>query len=104
MAREEEQVVRFDGLFEAKAEALRTALLEAVQHLEPVLLAPAPDEEALRRVGEWVHALADDADAQLLVIALLRADEDLIAEVERMFDSLRGLEERIAAALKLGGR
>lgn len=102
MARDEHQVVRFDGLFEVKAEVLREALLGAVQDLEPLLLAPAAtDDEALQREGEWVHTLADEADALLIAMVRLAADSVLIAEVERMFDSLRNLEERIEAALKL---
>lgn len=102
MARIEQQVVRFDGLFEAKTEALREALLGAVQDLEPLLLASAAtDDEAMQREREWVHTLANEADALLITMVRLAADSILIAEAERIFDSLRNLERRIEAALKL---
>lgn len=58
--------------------------------------------EEFCRLGEAAHEQAEEGDALLMLLVRCKAPEAVIQEAEEIFDSLRSLEEQIAAEIEWG--
>ena len=62
------------------------------------------DREALGRLRDVVHSLADQADTLILTMVKQEAPDALVAAVEEVFDAYREAEGQIEAVIKRGRR